>query len=407
MGPLYVGTLDDKAGGLVLETIVPDLNLEPPELHYATVPGAAVGDTMVVENFANEEIACGYISAEGTVRAQLESDLADPIAVHIYSGDALVLGAGDCSLKDDAVLRATVDTFEIEVEFQGEKWFAGVPLEAMAEGLGLRRANPELRRFQGLGQLIIDPGDPAAYAKHSLLEPLSFHGPDGTMEETGTHVLQLTSIGDMAVPVAGAMTYARSAGLLEYIETDPDYGVPHNQLLIDRYVAEGITITERYVDSAGGGVLLDIDNFSEGEDYWGDDAPRLDPPLRIGVGETDALGGASAALFMYPRTTGKHGPNSPGWGLDNARDICAAECKTKDCDCDDAVMFDDGLFFYNLSALYLESGGTELRTDACLATNDCDDFLPMPERRLDPDLENSETEPWPTWDEILNATEDE
>ncbi len=397
MGPLYVGTIDDKTGAMSLEMIIPDINDTPGDLLFASVPDVEPGDSMVVANLTNGERGCGHVDAEGRVRVITESDPGDDLEVTLYIGDALVAGSQECAVVDDAIARAVVNTFEVQVEFQGEFTTAGSPLVAMSDGLALGRGDPGFRRFQGLGQLILDPGDPAVYARHTLEDPLTYAG---TGTSTGTHVLQLTSIGDMAVPVAGGMTYARAVGLLEYQEVDPTYGVPDNQLLINTFTAEGVTVTKRYTDSTGEGVLIDVDNFSEGQDLWGEEGPRLDPPLRIGIGQTDALGGQSASLFMYPKTTGQHGPNSPGWCIDKLRGDCLAACEaagtkteSEDCGCAEQTIFDDGQFFYNMAALYLVSGGQEIRTDTCMAFGDCEDFMDVPGRRLSPDT-SDETGDW-------------
>ena len=76
LAPIFTGELDDD-GTLLLETIVPDLNTDR-TLKIARVPGAKVGDTMVVTNLDNGERGCGYISEEGTVRTGIPADIANP-----------------------------------------------------------------------------------------------------------------------------------------------------------------------------------------------------------------------------------------------------------------------------------------------------------------------------------------
>ncbi|MDP6933634.1 MAG: hypothetical protein QGG40_12000, partial [Myxococcota bacterium] len=382
-GPLYTGTLDEEAGGLVLETIIPDLT-DVATIALATVPDVEVGDTLWALNTSNGERACGYVNADGEVRVHLESDVGDGLELSVYEGNALVLGSEDCELSEDATVRAVVDTFEETARFQTETFGAGEPLVSLSEGLGLRRANPELRRFQGLGQLILDLADPAVYLQGLWRRPITY---EGTGQTTGAHMLQLTGIGDMSVPVGGAMTAARAAGVLDYLEAHPDYGVPENQVLIDHFVAEGVTITSRYTDDEGTSVLFDIDNFSEGDDLWGADIPRADVPLRVGVGETDPLGGVSASLFMYSKPEGQHGPNLPGWCFDEAQEDCEAACaEGEDCGCDEVTPFDDGLFYFNMIGMYLASEGAEIETDRCMSSDDCEGMPLPPAPRANPDL---------------------
>lgn len=394
MAPLYVGTLgraddtveagwvaDPEGESLYLETIVPDLN-DAATLWLATVPGIHAGDTMVVFNEANGEQGCGYVSPEGTVRASAASDQGDATRVAFYAGDALVLG-GDCEVQAGKAPTVQVSTFEREVIFQTTQIFAaGSPLVALQEGLGLRRGNPELRRFAALGQMVIDPADMSVMAPHLLKEPLTY---PGTGQTTGAHIFLLPAVGDMSVPVSMGMSIGRAAGLIEYLEPHPDWGKPANQVLLDTYTAEAVNTLKRYTDPDGNGVHIDLDNFSGGQDIWGDRVPRLDPPLRLGFYEEDPLGGRSAAIFAYGDPGGRHGFPSPGEGYDAARAQCQADCTDASCDCRGAQVFDIGNFFFNLIGRYLSSGGRVLSDDLCLARDDCDDKPPLPELRYNPD----------------------
>jgi len=383
-GPIYTGTLGED-GGLKLEMIIPDLNNTPPELHFATIPGVASGDTLLADNLGNGARACGYVATDGTVRVQLESDAGDPIVLTHYAGHALKPGDTHCGLAEGATVKATVDTFEYDVTYQGGLTKAGTALVALAEGLGLRRANPELRRFQGLGQLVLDPADPAVYAQHMMRVPLVY---PATGEEVRTHVLQLTSIGDMGVPVASGMTISRAIGTLDFLDGDTPWGVPANQVLLDHHVAEGVTITKRFTDAGGSGILVDIDDFSEGTDRWSVMAPpRATTPLRAGLGQTDPLGGESATLFMYPTPYGQHGPNTPGRTQDVMREACEDACQEEDCGCDTLEpTWEDGHFFFHMGALYLVDEGARVRTDTCMGTDTCPEFAPIPPARPNPDL---------------------
>jgi len=369
MCPLYVGTLDAKTGQMKIETIVPNLNKKA-ELHLATVSGVQVGDTVVVENLASGKRGCGRVDAQGAVRVSVESDLGDRTRLLFYSGNVLA-GAPDCALAAGAAPRLTLDRLGEEVEFQGQTFAAGLPLAAFAEGLGYRRATPAFRRFTAFGSVATDVGDPAVYLRFLQREPLVY----GTGERTGAHALIVTTVGDMGVPASTGVTAGRVAGIIDYLHPDPRYGVPENQVLIDYHVAEAAHTMDRYENSAGKPVNFDVDNLSQGKDYFGSEVPRLDPPLRVGVGETDRLGGASAALFALCSDEGQHFFDEPGKWTSQLRKDCKASCtKTggeDPCGCESLTTFDDGMYLLNVIATYLASGGKTIDLDLCNSRDDC------------------------------------
>ena len=384
MGPLYVGTLDADTGLTKLETVVPDLNSRGKHT-IANLEGLAPGDTVVAENMVTGERGCAYIAEDGSFRVSVASDYGDETEISFYRGIQLVLGNTECEPKKNAEAYLKVDTFEVDVTYQGFEFGAGSRLEALEEGLGLRRTSPALRRFQGLGQLVLDPADPAVLAPHLLDEPMTY---EGTGETTGAHTVVLTTTGDMNVPASSGLTHARAAGLVEYLEDDPRYGKPLNQVILDTHTAEAVHTLGRYFDGQGNPVHLDVENFSNGEDKWGPDYPRLDPPLRIGMDVTDKLGGVSAAIFPLTNPTGQHGFDPPGDFTDDAIELCQADCETEPsddntdpCGCRTQEVYDVGRFLFNMIGDYLASGGKSLRTDACLGTNNCEDFPAYPAER--------------------------
>jgi len=389
MGPLYVGTLDET-GALALETIVPDLN-DDATRPLGTYAGVKPGDTMVVENLVNGERGCGYISVDGTVRAGVASDLDDLTEVRFYAGPKLVTGSTECEVMAGAEPSLVVDRFGADFEFQGRSVPAGTRLRALAEGLGIERATPGMRRFLGIAQAVLDGGDPATYARHLLTEPLKY----ATGEETGTHALVVTTTGDMNVPASSGLTIVRAAGIVDYRADHPRFDRPANQVLLDTYMAESVHTNGRYFDLDGNPVHVDVDNMSGGTDFWGDRVPRCglpdipgcpDGPLRIGFDETDAQGGISAAFFPYTEPTGQHGFDFPGRMIDRFRRRCAEACPEGDvCDCEGAATFDIGNFLFNLLGRYMASGGTEASFDACHWKNDCGYAKPPPAPRTNPD----------------------
>jgi len=378
MGPLFTGTQDPSTGLMKIETIVVDVN-DKQELHLADVAGVRPGDTVVVEDRNNKQLGCAYVTPTGVWRANLAADLDDRIRLLFYSGD--VLDGKDCRRRSGATPRVTVDTFEHDVTFQAKTHDKGTPLVALAEGLGLQRASPELRRIIGWKQMILDPGDPVAYARNYQLEPLVYAGG----EQTGTHTLMVPTIGDMNVPMSTGVTAARASGLLDYLKVDPRYGKSDNQVLIDTYAMEATDVTKRFVDSTGRGVNMDIDDYSEGKDRFGSEVPRLSPPLRLGLGKKDLLGGASAMVLPISSPQGTHGFDFPGQMTDDARSDCNNACADKTgpdpCGCDAKKYFDVGFFMFHLLGNYFVSGGTQLTIDECYGYDTCTNTLPMPALR--------------------------
>ena len=390
MGPLYVGTMSEA--GLVLETIVPDLN-DDATRPIGTFSEVKPGDTMVVENLANGEVGCGYISAAGLVRAGVASDLGDRTEVRFYAGPKLVTGSEDCEVMDGATPSLVVDSFGETFEFQAKTFDTGDPLEAIAEGLGIERGTPSMRRFLGLAQIVLDAGDPGTYARNLQLDPIEY----ATGEKTGTHTMVVTTTGDMNVPASSGVTVGRAAGIIGYTEDHPRFDRPANQVLLDTFMAEAVDINARYKDTAGRAVHVDVENISGGQDFWGDTVPRCgqpgvagcpDEPLRIGFDTKDALGGISAAFFPYTEPTGQHGFDFPGRMIDRFRARCAAACvEGEPCECEGAETFDIGNYLFNMLGQYMVSGGTKADFDACHWRNDCDYVQPPPAKRVHPDTE--------------------
>ncbi len=382
LGPLYVGTLDGETGELLVETVVADLN-DDKVRPVARVSGLGPGDTMVVENLSNDERACGYILAQGTVRAGLASDKGDRLRISFYKGAALVPGSTECELVEGLEPHVTIESFGAEeFDYQGELYSPGMDLVALDQGLGLRRADPELRRFVPLGQLVLDPADPAVYARHFHDEPL--HYPLlGT--KTGSHAMIITTLGDMNVPASGGVTMGRAAGFIDYLNPDPRYNKPQNQVFIDNYVNEAVHLYARHTDPAGNGVHIDVENFAEGTDLWGEEIPRLDPPLRLWSDvdlEGNPRGGVSGAVFPFPIPEGQHGFPFPGALPDMAKERCEDACpEGQQCDCDNIETFDVGHYMFNMTGEYFRTRGRVVRADLCHSRDDCDYKLPTPPAR--------------------------
>jgi hypothetical protein len=229
MGPMFLGTIDPETGEMALETSLVEGRGDTTR-PIARLTGVKPWDTMVVENLRNGIRRCGFVLPEGTVRANTESDIGDPIVISFYRGPQLVAGSEACELHPAVEPFIVVDSWSEEIEFLGNTYPAGSPLVALTEGLGMRRVHPDLRRMGGLAQLVLDPSDPAVLAPNMLVDPLHY---PGTNQSTATHALIITTMGDSAVPVSGGQTVGRAAGLIDYLRVDGRYGVPVNQMLID------------------------------------------------------------------------------------------------------------------------------------------------------------------------------
>ena len=368
LGPLFLATHDPASGLTQVETVIPDLNDDAART-LAVVEGVKPWDTMRVENLRSGEVGCGYLNGEGMTRVAVATNLEDPIRLSFYAGPQLVTGDEDCALKLGATPSAVVDSFGEAVEFQGRMYAEGAPLVALAEGLGLRRADPEFRRFLGLAQMVLDPGDPGSYLRFMTEDPLTY---PGTGQITGTHSMIITTMGDMNVPASTGVSAGRTAGIIPYLEADERYGVSLNQLLLDTYAAEAVHTVGRYTNGAGEPVHIDLDNFSNGMDTFGE-VPRLDPPLRAGFDKKDKLGGYSVAIFPYTNPRGAHGFDRPGAMIDDAVQACIEACpEDADCDCDASQFFDIGLFLFDMIGDYTFSGGKTLELKDCYGYLSCE-----------------------------------
>jgi hypothetical protein len=396
MGPVFHGALATD-GTMTVSTFVTELN-RTKDHPIATVEGLLPGDTMLVENLDNGEVGCGYLlPTAGTdgvaarVRASVATDVNDRLEIRFYRGPALVAGDTECAVLDGSEPIAVVGEREFEATVLGELMPPG-ELRSLVEGLGLRRANPELRRFMTLGQMVLDPADPSVFARHFANDPLEFS--TGTASDTAA--LIITSIGDMSVPASSGLTVARAAGYVNYLEADPRYagtpyaGMPANQILLSTYTAEAVNTIGRFTyagDPNGGGVHMDVENFSQGLDPWGENIPRLDPPIRL-VNDHDASGqplqGYSGAVFTYATPEGQHGFAFPGELTDDAVTACE-EAGGMDCDALVGEAYDVGWYMFHMLGGFLSNQGQFYPIgDKCNTKDMCNDLPPTPADRPDP-----------------------
>lgn len=340
MGPLLLG-LPNEDGGIDLVWNVPDLNSDPliPVATFATPPSE--GDIVIVENAKTQKSFRALVRPGGRFRVHIEADTGDPLSVRV----------------EDPTGREKdfIDSIDREITFQAKTFAAFSTLVALTEGLGLPKNTPALRRFIGLAQMLLEPGDPINYAPRVFQDPLYVKVGDKELsryyhsgEPIPSRVLVVHSIGDTAVPISTGIAYARAAGLIDFTKADPRYtaldkdaipGVTANQVLIETRVNEGV---ERFARFAGAPfhdsreILFDPDNLSDSTECYRDyciaeacqglpnqdscttpgdfkRAPKLEdiglPPLRLFV--THADGTVSGVTLAYVNPKGDHGFEVP------------------------------------------------------------------------------------------------
>lgn len=424
MGPLFLA--DVYADGRTeLSTQVVELNRDrtfPIKTVAACQEGGAdcantqAWDTFVGVNLDNGEVDCGYllpVDDGGEVVAQarlnIPADVGDRLELRIYDGPVLKPESTECELLDEDVEpRRLISTMDTPLDDDGNvRTIDGLPIEggdlrALAEGFGLHRTRPELRRFMSLAQLVVDPTDPGTLARHLAAEPLHYPTMD---EDTGAGFLLVTSIGDMNVPASSGVTVARAAGIVDYLNTDPRYGVPPNQVLLDTHTTEAVNILGRHpygsvpeTDEARQllgldatlGAHVDVENFSGGSDIWGDDLPRLDPGLGLVMQEDvngNPLVGYSGAVFPMAIPEGQHGFALPGQMTDWAIDLCGIENSPTAAACQPAEIvgttYDVGWAMFHMFGAWVQS---EMQEDprkwtSCWSKDACGNIPEVPELR--------------------------
>ena len=412
MGPLYLATMGDD-GMTRLHTQVTELN-RLANIPIADVASLQVGDTIIAENLVNGEIGCSYLLPDddpqdgiaGRGRISLPSDVGDATVLRIYRGDVLEAGGGHCQLVADVEPLHVIDRMAAPLDADGNAMkFEGIPIEAgelraFAEGFGLARNRPSLRRLMSLAQLVLDPTDPGVLARYLAAEPFEY---PLLGQKTGARFLIVTTTGDMNVPASGGITVGRAAGVIDFLNPDPRWGKPVNQVLIDTHMAESVNTLQRYSYAnipsnenirdllaldASGGVHYDVENFAEGEDIWGNNVPRLDQPLRIArtrdVWGND-LGGVSGATFPYAIPQGQHGFPLPGQMTDWAIGICRETFGSNAEECDiDAIVgntFDIGWFMFHTFGNFLKNADASPYALGCVSKYPCNDIGEVPPAR--------------------------
>lgn len=420
MGPLFNATLMDD-GTTQLYTEVVEYNRMPkiplgvlnPAIDQSQ--GVKVWDTLVGLNLDNGEVDCAYILPDdvaddgvaGRARLAIPADLDDRVELRLYHGSVLETGSDECEVIEDVEPFQVINRFESPVDAEGNPMlFEGLPVEggdlrALAEGFGLKRTTPSLRRFMGLAQLVLDGCDPGVHARYLSDQPFMYPNKG---DVTGSRFLIVTTNGDMNVPAGSGVTVGRAAGVVDYRTIDPRYGKPANQVLIDTHTVEAVNTLGRHpyplapeddtdairsllhLDGSLGS-HIDIENFAEGTDLWGDDVVRLDPPLRLMMDEDmwgQPLPGTSGAIFPFAIPEGQHGFALPGEMTDWTIQLCKERngSNAPECNPDNIVgnTFDIGWAMFHAFGAWFK-GRDNPFDPMCNSRRACNAVPPRPEVR--------------------------
>ena len=301
-------------------------------------------DTVVLIDLQTGEYRCGAVQPSGAFRVSVSSDAGDPLSLRIYSGVLPPQPLTGCQIPDTKPY-FDLRSFGYDVKFEGTTFAKDSTLVAVTDGFGQRRGTPDLRRFFGLAQIAFEQSDPMNWAQYwDGTRTMTY----GTGETVHTNVLVMPSDGDPGVMVACGIALGRAAGFIPYDTDDARYGKPVNQVLIDKGTIEGTFRTNRYRNSKGEPVLMDVEHLAEvvpADD--GLDVPRLDPPLRLMRQNPD--GGYSGFILPMLDPKGKHGFVTP----------------------DPTAAFDLGTYLLNIAGRYLQTSGTSFSWDKCQATSTC------------------------------------
>lgn len=407
MGPFVAGD-PMTTGTTQLKFLAVDVN-DMSEIPFARVTGISEGDTIVVTNkrsgktysttaiasscydprnanhqwravlgpcfrvsFAADAARAGVkrvklgITLEDTQNTNYKgtgkpfSEVGKSIADPLQFGDPIVIEVRDGTTGR---VKTVVDKVQEDYVFQGGHYLSGTALVAPAEGFGLTRNTPDLRRFMSIAETILEPGDPVSFAPHYFRDPINYLDVDPGLP-MGSNVLDVPTVGDMNVPVNSGIATARAAGMIPLFQKDlRTFTVSTtgqtftadmfslNDILLKGFAVEGLSRLNRYTDSytgAYGGPLLDIDNLSEGHDFTSTSqigyprvVPRLTPPLRITVPTPT---GVSGMRIPYVNPNGQH-----GFDLPHPKDD-----------------FDIDTYMVNLIARFFQTGGGDIADNPCL-----------------------------------------
>jgi hypothetical protein len=322
------------------------------ELALAALPPLVPGRLAVLRNLKTKDWRCARVQKNGRLRLSVPSDQGDLLRFELYDRELPTQLRTGCDPTGIEPIRI-VDTLDREVTFMGRVIPQGTKLTAFADGFGLRRGTPEMRRFLALGQIALESADPANFAPFYDGTRTLTYGDGSTVK---TRALMVPMTGDPGVPISTANALMRAAGFLDVRKVDPRYGKSAQQQLIDVGFVEGVERTLRYRDTMNRAVLMDVDVLQSvrpgGDDTFG--APRLSSPMRL-FGPSAKSGGIVGALFPYMNPRGEHNLPLP----------------------DPDKSFDLGSLLFNVFGSYLNSGGTRVALEPCVERSNCAWFPPI------------------------------
>ncbi len=392
MGPLYASA-PQPDGSLVINTVIPRLN-QTARIQVATLPAdvAAKAGAVLAENLSNGEYDCALLQPGGLFRVGLPSDVtqvgAQQHRLTFFAGNPFQTGVRDaakgkaCRLKNGAIPLQVIAEFGNDVKFTYDSrplaFKKGDPLAPLAEGLGLHRGRPELRRFMGLAQMVLDPADPAVLAKQFTSgEAVMANG-----EVVNTHGIVITTIGDMNVPASSGASIARNLGKIDWFAQHPEWNNRSAlQMLADTHMLEAVNVIGRYLTPAGAPVLWDVEDLSGSASlsadptampyplgYDGNWAPRSTTPMHKYLIGDDGHGGIGGAFFPYVRPEGKHDLDFPGEQIDRIIKLCADPAQANEAPCKALAAktpFDHGSLVLEAMIQFLGGGGKAFPLEAC------------------------------------------
>jgi translation initiation factor IF-1 len=264
-----------------LRWVLPNVN-GTGEVEVECIAASTIANTTVlVRNLDNDEVRCASVDDKQRFRIGLPTSAGDRVTVSFWEGKHAVGNYKDCNLTTNVLRHSVVnwgpgrfgngETNGVGSEscqaatcagFQGHFFGEGGTLTAPGDGYGIIRQTPSLRRFLGLAQAALEPGDPISFAPFYALKQMT----DPFGNPIAPHaMLTLNTIGDMNVPLNSGIQLARATGALPFLRPDQaalypeyiDYVTPQalydslggrtpNRELIDRHVIEGITALARH-----------------------------------------------------------------------------------------------------------------------------------------------------------------
>lgn len=311
LGPIIMGH-PDKDDNINFDFLVNDL-INKAVIPFYTSSRIMPGDRLVLKNLNNGKTAYVIVQPDKTFRFAVPADalsatekraplgmlddnsnvpvtvtdptaIADPLQITVYDNTS------------DRI-KEVINHFDRDVLWQGALFPKGSQMVAIEKGLGYLRQTHDLRKMLSTAAFIIEAADPGAFARYMYQDNLDFSYEDKLPDNIGhykknTHIMVVSTAGDMNVPVNTEISMARAASILDIFDdlkdaklagvpeaifkgshkTWPELGIKNpNDLLIKEHAVDPI---DRLY-----GMPPDPDNLSNGNDP-NTDVARFDPPLR-------------------------------------------------------------------------------------------------------------------------------